>query len=257
MVEHAEQWVEKDGDFVFDKTKIILRRGDSVFMATTDKMESGLKESDLKELDRIRIPPEHFCPAFRDGLTLASKPVSAEIYVKRPRLLSWHPEDDGSIAALVLQEAEVCELLRQHPHPNIAQYHGCLVDSGRITGLCFTNYTSDLQKTLTERKDISEKEKVAYSKGIEDGIRHLHQLGLAHNDINPSNIMMAGEKPVVIDFDSMRPIGEKLAEKGGTFQWELEGAEFSEPENDWHGLNKIQEVTLQVKAAQEITFIQV
>jgi hypothetical protein len=67
---------------------------------------------------------------------------------------------------------------------------------------------------------------------------------------------MAGKKPVVIDFDSMRPIGEKLGEKRGTFQWELEGAGFSEPENDWHGLNKIQEVTLKVKA-QEITFIQV
>jgi serine/threonine protein kinase len=171
-----------------------------------------------------------------------------EIYVKRSRLLSWDPEDCGSIAALVLQEAEVCEILKKHPHPNIAQYHGCLVENGRITGLCFTNYKSDLERTLAKKKkkDITEKEKLAYSKGIGDGIRHLHQ----HNDINLSNMMIDGEKPVVIDFDSSRPIGEKLGDKVGTFEWELEGAEFSEPENDMYGLKKIQEVTLQVKSQE-------
>ena len=83
-----------------------------------------------------------------------------------------------------------------------------------------------------------------------DGIRHLHQLGLAHNYINPSNIMMDGEKPVVIDFDSAKPIGQKLGDKVGTFEWELEGAEFSEPENDLYGLKNIQEVTLQVKSQE-------
>ncbi|KAK3294256.1 kinase-like domain-containing protein [Chaetomium fimeti] len=241
IVEHAEQWVERDGDFVFDRTKIIIRQGDSVFMATTDKMESGLKGLDVENLERNRIPPEHFCPQFKEGLTRASVPLPEEIYVKRPRLLAWDSEHHGNIAALVLQEAEVCEILKKHPHPNLAQYHGCLVDNGRITGLCFTKYKSDLEKTLSERKDITEKEKLGYIKAIGDGIHHLHQLGLAHNDINPSNIMMDGEKPVIIDFDSTRPIGEKLGDKAGTFEWELEGAELSEPGNDLYGLNKIQE----------------
>jgi hypothetical protein len=62
-------------------------------------------------------------------------------------------------------------------------------------------------------------------------------------------MMIDGEKPVVIDFDSSRPTGEKLGDKVGTFEWELEGAEFSEPENDMYGL-KIQEVTLQVKSQE-------
>ena len=246
IVEHVEQWAERDGDFVFDKTKIIIRQGDSVFMATTDKMESRLKGLVVEGLERIRIPVEHFCPQFKEGLTPAPAPLPGEIYVKKARLISWDPEDSGSIAALVLHEAEVCEILRKHPHPNLAQYHGCLVDNGRIIGLCFTKYTSDLERTLSERKDITEKEKLAYSKAIEDGIRHLHQLGIVHNDINPSNIMMDGEKPVIIDFDSTRPIGAKLGDKAGTFEWKLEGAEFSEPENDLYGLNKIQEVTFQL-----------
>lgn len=79
MVEVAEQWAEKDDDFVFDKTKIILRQGDSVFMATTDKMESRLNGLDLEGLERIQIPPAHFCPAFKESLTRASVPVSEGI----------------------------------------------------------------------------------------------------------------------------------------------------------------------------------
>lgn len=221
--------------------------------------QSGLQGLDMENLERIQIPPGHFCPEFEEGLTRASVPLSHEIYVKRPRLLSWGPEDRGSVAALVLQEAKVCEILKMHPHPNIARCRGCLVENGRITGLCFTNYKSDLKKTLAERKDIMEKEKLAYCKAIEEGMRHLHELGLAHNDINPSNIMMDDGRPVVIDFDSARPIGEKLGDKAGTFKWELEGAESSEVDNDLYGLVKIQEVTLQVKpheAKPEVEFIE-
>jgi len=40
--------------------------------------------------------------------------------------------------------------------------------------------------------------------GIESGIRHLHSLGLVHNDINPRNIMMDHDKAVIIDFGSCR-----------------------------------------------------
>lgn len=136
------------------------------------------------------------------------------------------------------------------PHPNVAQYHGCLVENGRITGLCFTKYTSDLTKMLA-RKDITEAERLTLLVGVENGVRHLHRLGLAHNDINPSNIMMEGNKPVIIDFDSGRPIGEKLGSKAGTFDWELEDAETSETKNDMFSLNKVEELILQVKSQDD------
>ena len=44
---------------------------------------------------------------------------------------------------------------------------------------------------------------------VESGIRHLHSLGLIHNDINPSNIMLDGEIPI-IDFGSCQREGESL-----------------------------------------------
>lgn len=44
--------------------------------------------------------------------------------------------------------------------------------------------------------------------GIERGIRHLHLLGLVHNDINPAKIMFEGDgAPIIIDFGSCRATG--------------------------------------------------
>ncbi len=147
----------------------------------------------------------------------------------------------GALKTVAVLPPSSCKKLKYEilkpPHPNIAQYHGCLVENGRIRVALL--HQLHIERTLTKRKDITEEEKLAYSKAIEDGIRYYRRLGLAHNDTNPSNIMMDDEKPVVIDFDSTRLIGEKLGNKAGTFGWKLEGAEFSEPENDLDGL-KIQ-----------------
>ena len=81
--------------------------------------------------------------------------------------------------------------------------------------------------------------------GIQEGIRHLHSLGLIHCDINPANIVMDGDTPVIVDFDSCRRNGEKLV-KGGTLGWTREDFEFARPENDEYGLSKIRDFLLGV-----------
>jgi len=81
--------------------------------------------------------------------------------------------------------------------------------------------------------------------GIEAGVNHLHSLGIIHNDINPTNVMMVGSgdemEPVIIDFDSCRPEGKELGPKGGTVGWSLENAEISSRNNDFYGPSKIRE----------------
>jgi serine/threonine protein kinase len=50
---------------------------------------------------------------------------------------------------------------------------------------------------------------------IRAGARHLHSLGLAHNDLNPTNIAVDGDDdPILLDFGSCRRFGEHLS--GGT-----------------------------------------
>ena len=61
------------------------------------------------------------------------------------------------------------------------------------------------------------------SRGIEAGVRHMHKLGLVHNDLNPSNIMMDGDNPVIIDCDSCKREGDELGSKAGTDGWTLDG----------------------------------
>lgn len=52
-------------------------------------------------------------------------------------------------------------------------------------------------------------------KDIESVVKHLHSLGLAHNDLNPMNIMTDKKKrPILIDFGSCKPFGRRLMESG-------------------------------------------
>lgn len=52
-----------------------------------------------------------------------------------------------------------------------------------------------------------------------DGVSHLHSLGVAHNDLNPRNILLdENDRPVIFDLGSCKAFGEKLTE-GGIPKW--------------------------------------
>ncbi len=76
--------------------------------------------------------------------SIATEPYADDAYVKRPRLGLYTPT--LCLATLVCREAETCELLKRHPHPNIAEYRGIVVHDGcgRIVGLCFKKYQATL-----------------------------------------------------------------------------------------------------------------
>ena len=226
---------------VYDHTKVILRQGKQYFSAMVDDPHFSFQATDLNiaSLDITPIPSEHFCPKIKHNITEVLN-VLPNTYIKRPRLTQWglHGTNLTWHAEIVLQEAEVCEVLKRNPHPNIAQYYGCLVEAERIVGLCFVKYTSTLYERLIG-SSLAERE--AYMEGIERGVFHLHQLGLIHNDLNPANIMMDGDVPVIIDFDSCRRKGERLGFKKGTTNWDLSGAKFAGQENDFYSLAMIRQ----------------
>jgi serine/threonine protein kinase len=133
------------------------------------------------------------------------------------------------IANEVLQEIQVCEKFKLRPHPNIAEYIGCEVQGGRVSGICFKRYKESLQQRLnpghlnkrmfahSSRLDVAWCRNIVA--GIEKGLEHLHTLGLVHNDLNPANIMLdERETPIIIDFGSCRRIGESLRGVGRTYE---------------------------------------
>jgi serine/threonine protein kinase len=76
---------------------------------------------------------------------------------------------------------------------------------------------------------------IASLDGIFQGIKHLHSLGLVHNDINPTNILFDEYgTPVLIDFDSCRKVGESLrdTETKRTHQWHDPKTDTASEKND-------------------------
>jgi hypothetical protein len=105
-----------------------------------------------QELDTFpctRIPRSHFQPAWSSLITRFDNHFVnlGPVFIKQPRLVGY--DETPGIAAKVRQEISVLEALHQIPHPNIAQYHGCLVDErGLVTGICLKKYPCTLAALL-------------------------------------------------------------------------------------------------------------
>lgn len=150
----------------------------------------------------------------------------------------------------MLEEVQICERSRKNPHRNIAAYHGCEVKDGRITGIYFTRYTETLMQRVNPgklgkrpfasqvRRGMSD-EVQRWMDGVESEMRHLHSLGILHNDINPSNIMLDGNIPVIIDFDSCGQEGHSLGTVKRTYEWYDENVKEAMPSNDIDALEEM------------------
>lgn len=241
LCEQSEAFVEQDGDLVFDHTKLILQRDGEYFYARANmRSKSADVDIDTSQLKITKIPTENVWPLMEPRYTPARDPLPPNSYIKRPSLL-YYGDSPASLdpGRQILVEVEACEVLRSNPHPNIARYLGCVVENGRITGLCFDRYSMNLSQRLKEGTPF---DRVVCLRGIECGIEHMHTLGLTHNDINPSNIVMdTKDNPVIIDFDSCQ---RELGLKAGTVGWAVEGSVYATRQNDFFGLSKIRNLLM-------------
>ncbi|EFW20402.1 hypothetical protein D8B26_003210 [Coccidioides posadasii str. Silveira] len=198
---------------------------------------------DISQLEITKIPAEKIWPPMDPHYTLAPDPLPPNSYIKQQSLL-YYSDTPASLEPghQILAEVEACEVLQSHPHPNIAQYLDCVTKNGRITGLCFIKYSMNLFQRL---KKESSCDRILCLQEIESAIRHMHTLGLIHNDLNPSNIMMDKmDNPVIIDFDSCQREGTKLGLKTGTVSWAMEDPIYATQQNDFFGLSKIQRLLM-------------
>ncbi|KAG6058018.1 hypothetical protein E4U32_004826 [Claviceps aff. humidiphila group G2b] len=231
-----------NGDVVFNKTVMVIRGENNEFFWATTKLRLGETSTrDLEKLYKIAVNPDIVRPLYSTRLLRAPTPVPQDSYIKEQSLIDYGEgiKAQSEISQLVLHEIEALELLRKHPHPNIVEYRGCVVIDGRVSGLCLAKYTA----TLDERMEVGTPfDKDLCLEGIERGIRHLHSLGIVHNDINPRNIMFDEmDRPVIVDFDSWQGNGKELGIKKGTTDWWIEGTEFARFENDFYALSKLRE----------------
>jgi serine/threonine protein kinase len=143
------------------------------------------------------------------------------------------------IPKAILDETLIMEQISASAHPNIITYHGCRLRRGRITALLFERLPQTLSQYISTPA-FQQLDKVAFVNALESAVNYLHSLGLAHNDINPDNIMLRDGVPVLIDFGSCAVVGERL-QSLGTEGWYEELFFTSEMEHDVYSLNKLRE----------------
>lgn len=165
-----------------------------------------------------RIPDKEIYPAVypavdptidATGFTLAE-----DTFLKGPGVKHYEDTDRGNmkIACQFLEEIVVYHLLQQMPHPNIAEFKGCLQKDGRLVGILLKRYPS----TLHSRVMVPNQPPVnsaRYLKDIEAGLAHLHELGFAHNDINPYNVVVdvdEQDRAVIIDMGAVMRFGDTM-----------------------------------------------
>ncbi|KAJ8108630.1 hypothetical protein OPT61_g8037 [Boeremia exigua] len=193
----------------------------------------------LEDVNRClkHIPDEVIYPKAPLGITVVPKSELAGKYIKRPKLSGFNSDLAPKLQQLLLDEAETFEILLKNPHRNVVRYHGCTVKNGRITGLVLDRYPKNLEARMADqskpfRKDLC-------MERVKSATDHIHGLQFAHNDLNPSNILVDEKDEVCIaDLGSCRPFGAVLI-TAGTIGWIDEDFTTSEQHHDQVALEKI------------------
>jgi serine/threonine protein kinase len=229
IIKTAECFPLKPEESIF--TIVIFSENDQTYIARFNGRCAAQTDITREELeDVVKLDKTAFQPQYLNTFTRA-EPISV-LYVKRPNLLSYRPINDMNqkrIAQEVLREVQVCEQFRLHPHPNIAEYIGCEVTDGRISRICLEQYTQSLQQRLNpghlNKREFARSSRLdaawcsSILEGVKKGLDHIHALGIIHNDITPSNIMLdEHDTPIIIDFGSCRDMGESLEDVGRTYE---------------------------------------
>ncbi|KAI0313220.1 hypothetical protein OF83DRAFT_1175887 [Amylostereum chailletii] len=173
----------------------------------------------------------------------ARSPLPDDCFVKRTEPFLYHPSfaDLCTNAVLMQQEARNYERIAACGGcRHLCGYEGYVADEyGWMVGLCLRRYGKDLWHAVVEGDPV-DVEKVL--RGLKAGLEHLHYIGLVHNDIKPTNIVLDDDgEAVIIDFDACLPEGSGMGIKGGTPDWCRQDVDLSTADNDWYAYDKVAE----------------
>ncbi|KAK7038837.1 hypothetical protein VNI00_010467 [Paramarasmius palmivorus] len=202
------------------------------------------------------IPRSYYRKRTSSGQKYAPDPLPEDTYIKRfdPSIpdesLGTQPFRGTFGADLMAREAYFCEEISMYEqHSNVCEYRGVLIDDdGKLDGLCFQRHTKTLEQAVDDGDEIDVKKVLA---GIREGLEHLHDLGIVHCDMKPTNVMLnASSEAIIIDFDSCHWMGREIKMKGGTPPWsDVDGIASSD--TDFRGLEKIERWLKDVMKARQ------
>ncbi|KAG2107365.1 hypothetical protein BD769DRAFT_1694102 [Suillus cothurnatus] len=205
-----------------DHTVIVWKENDNYYQYQHRATIELFNLNNLSTSESIPIPMKIFKGRWHSSLTESPPVAPAGSFLKRPCIFlpDGHEADEREKPGLctpgdhLTKEAKVYEILKQHPHPNICVYYGCVRDVDHITAICLKRYGRTLMNAVWE------------------------------SDPTLNHAAILDGDPVINDFDSCIPIGEEmgLSGKAGTFGWTIEPRPtIALPENDIYGLKQIGE----------------
>ncbi|AEO60605.1 hypothetical protein MYCTH_2309967 [Thermothelomyces thermophilus ATCC 42464] len=195
IVESQEAFRFVEGKLRFSYMQYIVRDNNILYLGKwANRHQAPRALSQLYDVEKLRTDDRG--PQLKPSWKVT---LGQSCYIKRQKLFDYAGKLD--LERRILREVETCEIIRKHPHPNIAFYYGAQETRGRVSGLCFKRYVSTLldkvnpqhlnkSTFLLSGRPLVEHRMKAQLSRILDGIRHLHSLGLVHNDITPDNIML-------------------------------------------------------------------
>jgi hypothetical protein len=131
-------------------TIVIYKQNEQIYIGRFDGRCGSKTDIPTEELkDIVKLDKTEFQPQYLSKFTQA-QPTNQH-FIKRPNPLSYYPISDANKTRImneVSQEVQVCEILRLQSHPNIAEYIGCEVQTGKVSGICFNKYEYSLQQRL-------------------------------------------------------------------------------------------------------------
>lgn len=220
-----------------------ITQDEEVYFGKTTRNKRELSFDEIGQL-LTRIPDEEIFPAIPKDieLTLAPDHINdANSFLKRPGI--QHYDDfvgTDFVWKELLHETLIMEKISKAPHPYIIRYLGCRTCRGRITSFFVERLNQTLDQYVNAPDGFEPLDNERFLAGVQSAIDYLHSLGLAHNDLNPQNIMVRDGMPVLIDFGGCAPFGE-VVQSCGTPGWCEEFIRHSKKEHDEYGLRKLEE----------------
>lgn len=110
-------------------------------------------------------------------------------------------------------------------HPNVVSFLGLVEDDdGQIGFLSHFHEGGTLATWLDGVRGKAPNVEIALRMTIEilDGVEHLHQHDVVHRDLKPANILLAGQKPMLMDFGLSKIVEEglpKTTHYSGTYHY--------------------------------------
>jgi len=216
----SENWTfPASGGPVFVDTTVTAYRGVEAYHGTVPVRQNDIDSRELAQHLKI-IPREDIYPTL--GGTTVDLTVAPKLYTKRPDISSLSTTPKGTVASQFRHEVEIYETLSRTPHPSIVRYHGCVLFGDMIVAFQLEHCSTTLLDRIEQDDQFTKTAFEECISQVESGLEHLHSLGLAHNDLNPANIMFVADKAnaVIIDFDSCDYFGRQLKRGGLVGGWD-------------------------------------